>query len=148
MIGRILLGTATFAGVAAIATFLSASALFAQPTPPAASQQPPAHPPMPTYQMRPPENYTADRLAGQKDGQALFRLRCGACHLPGGMGTNLLTRINGPEQALLEEREGLTVEYVEMIARQGRAAMPRLSKVEVTDPELRAIATYLSRNTK
>ena len=50
-----------------------------------------------------------DRLAGGKDGAALFSNLCGACHLAGGMGTNLLTKQRvmlgeAPERGLLENR--------------------------------------------
>ena len=91
-----------------------------------------------------------DRLAGGKDGAALFSNLCGACHLAGGMGTNLLTKqrvILGepPESGLLENRKDLTQNYVKIIVRRGRMAMPSLTRVEVTDAELDAIAAYLGK---
>ncbi|HLY57735.1 MAG TPA: cytochrome c [Stellaceae bacterium] len=103
--------------------------------------------PIPIYQSRgaPPPG---DRLASGRDGHQLFRNRCGYCHLRGGMGTNVLAarvregQMAGP--ALLEERTDLTADYIRTVVRNGKVAMPRLSRVEVTDPELDAIAAYLA----
>ena len=106
-------------------------------------------PPIPPYQMRAvlPEG---DRLAAQTDGEALFSNRCGSCHLAGGMGTNLLTKQQmmagqPPEKGLLVNRNDLTADYVKTVVRQGKVAMPRLSRTEVTDAELAAIAAYLGK---
>ncbi len=91
-----------------------------------------------------------DRLTGTKDGAVLFSNRCGACHLAGGMGTNLLTKQRmaaglPPESGLLANRTDLTVAYVKIVVRKGKLAMPPLSRVEVTDAELEAIARYLAK---
>jgi mono/diheme cytochrome c family protein len=91
-----------------------------------------------------------DRLAPGQDGAALFSNRCGACHLPGGMGTNMLTRqrvLAGepPESGLLANRKDLTQSYVKVIVRRGKRAMPSLTRVEVTDAELDAIARFLGK---
>ena len=106
-------------------------------------------PPLPPYQMRAPLP-AGDRLAGGKDGAALFSNRCGACHLAGGMGTNLLTKQRmaagePPESGLLANRRDLTQTYVKAIVRHGKLAMPRLTRVEVTDAELDSIAKYLGK---
>jgi mono/diheme cytochrome c family protein len=129
-----------------VAAMTMASALAAPPTPPAPSGPPPGPP---HYQMRAPLP-AGDRLAGGKDGAALFSNLCGACHLAGGMGTNLLTKqrvVVGepPESGLLENRKDLTQNYVKIIVRRGRMAMPSLTRVEVTDAELDAIAAYLGK---
>lgn len=107
---------------------------------------PPAPPP---YQMR-AELPAGDRLAAQSDGEALFSNRCGACHLAGGMGTNLLTKQRiaagePPQNGLLANRTDLTADYVKSVVRMGKVAMPRLSRTEVTDSELDAIAAYLEK---
>ena len=91
-----------------------------------------------------------DRLAGGKDGAALFSNLCGACHLAGGMGTNLLTKQRmmlgePPEKGLLANRTDLTQTYVKIVVRHGKLAMPSLTRVEVTDAELDAIAKYLGK---
>jgi mono/diheme cytochrome c family protein len=106
-------------------------------------------PPIPPYQMR-AELASGDRLSGSKNGEALFSNRCGACHLAGGMGTNLLTKQRmamgqPPETGMLANRTDLTQSYVKTVVRQGKMAMPRLSHVDVTDAELDAIATYLGK---
>lgn len=106
-------------------------------------------PPLPPYQMR-AAMPDGDRLAGAGgDGEALYSNRCGSCHLPGGMGTNLLSvqqmrAGNPPEMGLLANRNDLTSDYIKSVVRNGKVAMPPISRVEVTDAELDAIATYLA----
>ena len=133
---------ALFACLAAAAWRVSADA-------PAAIAGAGGPPPIPPYQMRaqlPP----GDRLLGGKDGAAVFSNRCGACHLAGGMGTNMLTKQRlaagqPPESGLLANRNDLTRTYVKVVVRRGKQAMPRLTRVEVTDAELDAIAGYLGK---
>ncbi|WP_417320071.1 c-type cytochrome [Emcibacter sp.] len=102
---------------------------------------------MPLYQMR-AELPEGDRLASEVDGEVLFSNRCGACHLPGGMGTNLLTkqRVEAgypPESGLLANRDDLTADYVKDVVRHGKVAMPPQTRVDVTDAELERIAAFL-----
>jgi mono/diheme cytochrome c family protein len=119
---------------------------------PAAQQQaaaPAGMPPMPLYQMRDAVP-AGDRLAAGRDGAALFSNRCGSCHLDMGMGTNLLTKQmlamgRPPGDGLLANRKDLTADYVKSVVRMGKNAMPRLSRVEVTDPELDSIARHLGK---
>jgi len=106
-------------------------------------------PPAPSYVMR-GEEPAGGRLEAGRDGRQLYRSRCGFCHLQWGMGTNLLTaqRLaagDSAASALLENRRDLAPEYVRAVVRNGRQAMPPLSRVEVTDAELDAIALYLGR---
>ncbi len=108
-----------------------------------------APPPVPPYQVRAPLP-AGDRLTGGKDGAILFSNRCGACHLAGGMGTNLLTKQRmaagePPESGLLANRKDLTHTYVKVVVRRGKLAMPPLTRVEVTDAELDSIAKYLGK---
>jgi mono/diheme cytochrome c family protein len=89
----------------------------------------------------------ASRTAAGQDGERMFNRRCGVCHLGGGMGSNLLMRRVGPENALLAQRPGGVPSALTMTAvRGGLGAMPPLSRVEVTDAELEAIAAYLSED--
>jgi mono/diheme cytochrome c family protein len=109
-------------------------------------------PPPPPYQIR-AELPSGDRLAGGGNGEHLFSNRCGSCHLAGGMGTNLLTKQRmmagqTPETGLLANRTDLTADYVKGVVRGGKIAMPRLSRAEVTDGELDAIAAYLGKADK
>jgi mono/diheme cytochrome c family protein len=80
----------------------------------------------------------------------LFSNRCGSCHLAGGMGTNMLTKLRvaagePPASGLLANRTDLTQTYVKSVVRHGIRAMPRLTRVEVTDAELDAIAQFLGK---
>lgn len=109
-------------------------------------------PPIPPYQMR-ADLPAGDRLVGGGNGELLFTNRCGACHLAGGMGTNLLTKQRmmagqPPETGMLSNRSDLTADYVMSVVRQGKMAMPRMTRVDVTDVELKAIAAYLSKATQ
>lgn len=77
--------------------------------------------------------------------EVLFARRCGICHNPGGFGAQTLGRRLGPERAVLATRRDLTVPFVTVVVRHGLLNMPRLTRVEVTDEELVAIATWLAR---
>jgi len=126
---------------------LAAVSTFAMTRAPQAADAPPPGPP--PFQMR-AVLPAGDRLAPGQDGAALFSNRCGACHLPGGMGTNMLTRqrvLAGepPQSGLLANRKDLMQSYVKVIVRRGKRAMPSLTRVEVTDAELDAIAGFLGK---
>lgn len=106
-------------------------------------------PPPPPYQQR-AELPSDNRLSAGSNGEAIFSNRCGHCHLAGGMGTNLLTKQRmmagePPENGLLANRKDLTASYVKQVVRAGKMAMPRQTKVDVTDSELDAIARYLGK---
>jgi mono/diheme cytochrome c family protein len=79
------------------------------------------------------------------DGKELYRTRCGMCHQGIGMAVTLLSRRPGDTtKGLLENRKDLSVEFVVTAARTGIGNMPRIARGEVSDPELTAIADYLS----
>jgi cytochrome c5 len=78
------------------------------------------------------------------DGMRLYRAKCGFCHLEMGTGTIMLGWRLGKDKALLEKRTDLDAKYVAAIARTGLKSMPPLTRVEVTDGELQAIASYLA----
>ena len=86
------------------------------------------------------------RLAAEQNGERMFQRRCGVCHLEGGMGTMVLARRLPPDQAKLQDRPGLQPAFVVATVRDGMGAMPRMTRVDVTDAELNAIAAYLSRS--
>jgi mono/diheme cytochrome c family protein len=83
--------------------------------------------------------------AGAEQGRSLFEARCGMCHLAGGTGTFMLGRRLGPANALLAERTNLDATYVKHVVRNGIVSMPRITRAEVSDAELQAIAGYLTR---
>jgi mono/diheme cytochrome c family protein len=108
--------------------------------------------PLPSFLQFQPRDQapSGDRLAAGRDGKALFSNRCGSCHLDGGMGTNLLTKQmlaakRPPADGMLANRKDLTSLYVKSVVRMGKMAMPRLSRVEVTDAELESISHYLGK---
>jgi len=79
-------------------------------------------------------------------GKALFTERCGMCHQTNGMGVGLLSRRPGDtSKGLLENRTDLSAAVVKVVVRNGIINMPRISRGEVSEPELNAIADYLSR---
>ena len=86
--------------------------------------------------------------AGPTDGHALFGEKCAMCHGPGGMGTGLLARRMDPKIAELEKRTDLTPDYVKTAVRQGIGNMPWLSRGEVSDAQLSAIAAYLAKGNR
>jgi mono/diheme cytochrome c family protein len=101
------------------------------------------------YQTR-AETPSGERLATGRSGEALFSNKCGYCHLTGGMGTNLVTKQRtalkeAPEMGLLVNRKDLTSDYVRSVVRLGKGAMPRQTKVDITDAELDSVARYLGK---
>jgi mono/diheme cytochrome c family protein len=84
-------------------------------------------------------------LAQDLDGKVLFQRHCAMCHNASGMGTGLLGRRMKPEVAELEKRDDLSAAYVERFARIGLLNMPPITRGELGDPGLLAIARYLSR---
>jgi len=83
-----------------------------------------------------------DRTSASAD-EALYVEKCSMCHRQMGMGTVLLGRRVDPAQAMLENREALTAEYIITAARQGIGNMPRISTAEVSDEQMNRIAAYL-----
>jgi mono/diheme cytochrome c family protein len=86
-------------------------------------------------------------LAAPNDqaGANLFAQKCGICHGEGKTGAQMLARRLGAERALLAERADLVAPYVRTVVRHGLAGMPPLTRVELPDTELDAIAAYLTR---
>lgn len=80
-------------------------------------------------------------------GRQAFTHRCGMCHREGGTGTFILARRLGPNEALIEKRTNLQPDYIRYVVRWGLVNMPRISRVELPDPDLDAVVAYLtSRN--
>jgi mono/diheme cytochrome c family protein len=78
-------------------------------------------------------------------GKLAFKARCSKCHGESGTGTFMLARRLGKEKALLESRLDLTPEFIRHVVRNGIVSMPALTRIEVTDDELRAISNYLTK---
>ena len=80
------------------------------------------------------------------DGKALYSQRCGMCHQTIGMAVAILSRRPGDEsKGFLEDRKDLSAAFVRTVVRTGIANMPRIARGEVSDPDLAAIASYLSK---
>jgi mono/diheme cytochrome c family protein len=86
----------------------------------------------------------AQAKEGRLNGEALYLKECGICHLPGEMGSNILSRRLGKERGVLANRTDLTSDLIKGVARNGQLMMPRFSRVEVSDQELKAITDYLT----
>ncbi len=85
---------------------------------------------------------------GDAQGWAQFERDCAVCHGsgPAKPGTRALrAKYRGKLPALLEERTDLTRAYVKYIVRHGVTVMPPFRKTELSDPDLEAIASYLTR---
>ena len=89
--------------------------------------------------------FTVGAPAADLDGKQLFHQKCEMCHGAAGMGTGLLARRMKPEVALLEKRDDLSAAYVQRAARIGILNMPPITRGDVSDPQLTAIAQYLSK---
>jgi mono/diheme cytochrome c family protein len=86
------------------------------------------------------------QAAEPESGTALFAQRCGMCHQTNGMGVGILSRRPGDtSKGLLEQRTDLSAAVVRVVVRNGIGNMPRISRAEASDPQLAAIADYLSR---
>jgi len=85
------------------------------------------------------------RTEPRSDGRALFDAKCGMCHGARGMGTHLLARRMDGAIAPLEKRDDLTPEDVIVAARSGIGNMPRITRGDVSDAELKQIADYLAK---
>ena len=76
-------------------------------------------------------------------GKAAFTHRCAMCHREGQTGTFILARRLGKDMSLLEQRADLQPAYIRQVVRAGLVNMPRLSRVEMPDPDLDAAIAYL-----
>jgi len=84
-------------------------------------------------------------------GRLVYERWCAACHDPGieHPGTNALTtKYKGAKSGVIVEWTDLPPEFVRHIVRTGISVMPQFRKTEISDKDLEALATYLSRNTR
>jgi cytochrome c5 len=85
---------------------------------------------------------------GQIVGRLVYEKWCTPCHgsgegKPGTIAAAALYK--GSKPAVLTERTDLTPAAIKTAVRSGVFVMPRFRKTEVTDAELEAIVTYLTR---
>ena len=82
------------------------------------------------------------------DGAQLFARWCAPCHGPGPghPGTQALAaKYHGNPPPVLEERTDLTPEVIRYFVRHGVSVMAPFRKTEITDEELAALASWLTR---
>ncbi len=84
--------------------------------------------------------------AGEGDAESVYLARCQYCHVQLGPGTIVLARRLGEANSLLADRTDLTEDYIRVVVRNGLNTMPAITRVEVSDEELKLIADYLTRN--
>jgi (+)-pinoresinol hydroxylase len=95
----------------------------------------------------------ADSLAPRyAAGRAVYERWCAACHDPGIIhpGTHaLMTKYPNGSRAsgLITAWTDLPATYVAFMVRHGMSVMPPFRKTEISNGELAALGTYLSRNT-
>ncbi len=93
-------------------------------------------------------DYAWAQVAGPdiEQGRAVYGRWCSHCHDPGPghPGTqSLAIKYGDTMPSVLEERDDLTPEVVELFVRQGVMSMAGFRKTEITDEELAALAAYL-----
>lgn len=93
-------------------------------------------------------------------GEDVFHNLCSGCHGPAiknaspGIGATmpgtdaLAAKYKGAKPAMLEERTDLTPQFIKIYVRNGVSVMPRFRKTELSDLDLEALSTYLTRNNK
>jgi mono/diheme cytochrome c family protein len=87
--------------------------------------------------------------ATEQKGKETFQYWCATCHGrgPGQPGTTALTaKYKGQRPGLLEERTDLSTQGVRFAVRRGTSIMPFFRKTELTDADLEAVASYLTRS--
>ena len=84
-------------------------------------------------------------------GREVYERYCVACHGAGAAKvatTALATRYKDQKPALLEQRTDLTPAIVKTFVRNGVFLMAKFRKAEISDPELDALAAYVTRTDK
>ena len=91
--------------------------------------------------------FTAGAVAADApSGKTLYTERCGMCHQTIGMAVAILSRRpNDPSKGFLEQRTDLSSAFIRTVVRTGINNMPRITRAEVSNAELAAIADYLAR---
>jgi len=98
-------------------------------------------------------SWTTATVSGQGEprGYVEYQKVCSMCHGEGAgkPGTLALqAKYKGALPALLEKRTDLTPALIKLYVRNGITIMPTFRKTEISDADLDAIATYLTRNNK
>ncbi|MXO58983.1 cytochrome c [Altererythrobacter salegens] len=89
-----------------------------------------------------PKPLTVSSRPNATGGERAYLEKCAMCHSAPGMGVGLIGRRSDTPD--LEKRDNLTVDLVTTFARRGIGNMPAITRGEVSDEELVAIAQYLA----
>jgi len=114
----------------------------------AGAQEPSTKPADEGTQVRNATGGAIQNRSSHNSAEALFVEKCGMCHREMGMGTVILARRMDPAKAMLEKRTDLLAEFVVAAARNGVGNMPRISRSEVSDEQLKVISNYLAKVTR
>ncbi len=94
------------------------------------------------------EDAAVNKSATPNVGQLTYEKWCAPCHAPGQQhpGTQALDALyKGSKPGALIQRTDLTPPIVKQFVRTGVSVMPFFRKTEISDAELDALATYLSK---
>lgn len=87
--------------------------------------------------------------AAEPSGQAVYEKWCLPCHRAGQVGAvQLQMRYKGAVSAVLTERTDMQPALIYVLVRKGGQVMPIFRKTEISDAELEALATYLTKSAK
>jgi mono/diheme cytochrome c family protein len=89
---------------------------------------------------------TLPPAAATTPGEHLFRTKCAICHAARGMGTIMIAKRLGPDHGELAKRSDLDPGYITAVVRGGLMSMPPFTRVDITDAELKQVATWLTGN--
>lgn len=80
-------------------------------------------------------------------GREVFELRCAMCHADSALAPGTMAlgqRVTGIDRVLERRRGGLSADYVRQVVRTGLDRMPPISRVELGDTDVDAVADYLA----
>ena len=85
--------------------------------------------------------------SAETEGQRVFNKWCAGCHAdsPFAPGTIQLKQIRSPELVLIEQRTDLSAAYIRHLVRKGFAGMPSFRRTEISNIELDALITHLTK---
>jgi mono/diheme cytochrome c family protein len=85
--------------------------------------------------------------AAEPSGQAVYEKWCLPCHRAGQVGAvQIQQRYKGAVPAVLTERTDLQPALISVLVRKGGQVMPIFRKTEISDAELEALATFLTKS--
>jgi mono/diheme cytochrome c family protein len=77
-----------------------------------------------------------------------YQSACASCHERQGFAVRILTDRVGADKALISKRRDLSPDFIRAVVRGGLGAMPPMSRIEISDVELSAIVSELTRSSR